>query len=390
MKIYVDCQLDNGTYSGTGALNPIYSSAPTAKVGDFLCGLTNTVNKHFKGTLDELRFYHRALSQSDIAALYNYPTTVNGNLAAGILGNDTTICTGNLQLDATSTWATSYLWSNGSTAPVLNVSTSGTYWVQINGMNCGQNGRDTIVIMAGNSSANLFPDTIVCKNQTIVLDAGGGFSAYSWNTGATTQTISTNVGGQFIVQALNSSTCIVVDTINVSTSSFNVPFAQFTTTSLPSGNLQITNTSLYTTTGYSWLFSTGGTDTATNPQYTFPCNVPVTVTLICYGHCGSDTTVKTITNLCDAIEDITQLLDLRVFPQPAESVVHIEYIFTKPENAKIRIYNTLGQLVFEEDTAAEVGKVQHKVEVQKWTATTYFLQIITQKGMAIKKIVLNR
>ena len=46
------------------------------------------------------------------------------------LGNDTTLCQGQT-LTLNGGLATSYLWSNGSTASSINASTSGTYWVQV-------------------------------------------------------------------------------------------------------------------------------------------------------------------------------------------------------------------------------------------------------------------
>jgi hypothetical protein len=60
------------------------------------------------------------------------------------LGQDTLICNGNLILDAQNTGAT-YLWSDGSTFPILFVNTTGTYWVDVtNSQNCTT--RDSITV----------------------------------------------------------------------------------------------------------------------------------------------------------------------------------------------------------------------------------------------------
>ena len=42
-----------------------------------------------------------------------------------------------------------------------------------------------------------FPDTIFCKGNSLVLDAGAGFLSYVWNTAATTQTITANQTGWY-------------------------------------------------------------------------------------------------------------------------------------------------------------------------------------------------
>lgn len=386
MDVYVDCQYDAGTYSGGGG-NLAYSADNIGRIGMFGCG---TSNYQFHGDIDELRFYHRELSASDVVALYNYPTPVNGNQIVGILGNDTTICPGqNLTLNATMPWATSYLWSNGSSSPTINVNSAGTYSVSVSGGLCGQGGGDTIVVSTGNSSANLFPDTVICKNQTLILDAGADAVSYSWSTGDTTQTITTNVGGTFIVQVQIAGGCTLIDTINVTGLTTNIPYSQFSYNFTPGGGVQINNTSLYST-SYSWLFSNGGADTTKNPQYNFPCNVPITVTLICYGHCGSDTTQTVITNLCNGIDDISQVVGLNVFPQPASTKLNIQYEVPYPQIAHILINNTLGQILYEEKPTYQQGEITKEIDIDKWVSGTYYLQIITNLGIANKKILIEK
>lgn len=70
MALYVDCQQDlSTTINGSGSSNPAYSMSNEGRLGDYKCGLSNPNNSHFNGRIDEVRFYHRALSQSEIIAL---------------------------------------------------------------------------------------------------------------------------------------------------------------------------------------------------------------------------------------------------------------------------------------------------------------------------------
>ncbi|MCX6282484.1 MAG: hypothetical protein NTU51_11040 [Bacteroidetes bacterium] len=61
---------------------------------------------------------------------------------------------------------------------------------------------------------NLGPDVAVCQGNSATFDAGSGWSTYLWNTGATTQTITTGTAGQYWVKATNAQ-CIAYDTINL-------------------------------------------------------------------------------------------------------------------------------------------------------------------------------
>lgn len=70
---------------------------------------------------------------------------------------------------------------------------------------------------------NLNPKPIVtlpedfdfCKGKTVILDAGSGFAAYLWNTGATTQTISVSTPGIYWVKVTNSFGCENTDSIQL-------------------------------------------------------------------------------------------------------------------------------------------------------------------------------
>lgn len=293
-----------------------------------------------------------------------------------------------ITLNATTAWANSYLWSNGSTGATLNVNTPGTYSVQITGGNCGQNGDDTIVISNGTLNIDLFPDTIICKNQTIVLDAGTGYNSYSWSTGDVTQAITITQSGTYIVQASNGNGCPVLDTIDVAYYPLNAPSAQFTFSYQPSGIIQFTNTSLYSS-SYSWSFSNGGTDTSQNPIHYFPCNQAITVTLISLGRCGSDTTQQTITYNCDGIEDIGASINLQIFPQPASETLHLSYTLENAENINFILYDILGKKVTEMQFAKETGTISHQIPISNLSKGIYTLRLSGQKGSTTRKVIVE-
>ncbi len=128
---------------------------------------------------------------------------------------DTTICTGStISLDASQNQATSYLWSNGSTASAINVNSGGNYWVSI------RNGCDTLIDSVTIiedfplQSFDLGNDTIFCAGN-ITLDAGDQTNAsYLWQDGSTGRFLTTSGTGTYYV-AVENACGILRDTINV-------------------------------------------------------------------------------------------------------------------------------------------------------------------------------
>jgi len=70
------------------------------------------------------------------------------------------------------------------------------------------------ILYVKNASINLGNDTVLCAGQNLILDAGSGFDTYFWNTTASTQTISIDTSGIYIVTVTKGS-CIQSDTIQV-------------------------------------------------------------------------------------------------------------------------------------------------------------------------------
>ncbi|MBL7703954.1 MAG: T9SS type A sorting domain-containing protein [Taibaiella sp.] len=129
------------------------------------------------------------------------------------LGNDTLICPGtSTTLNSnTTTPGVSRTWSTGATTPTITVNTAGTYSVQVSTPKC--TARDTIIVGIAPLPASNLTDTVeFCEGTTVQLDAGNTGADFLWNTGATTQSINVNNGGQYSVTVTNSHHCSVADT----------------------------------------------------------------------------------------------------------------------------------------------------------------------------------
>ncbi len=135
-------------------------------------------------------------------------TVVSGIINSNFLGTDTLFC-GTFQtitLDAGA--ASSWLWNNGQTSQTLVANTPGTYSVITNGSTSCPS-RDTIVIALA-SPPNLGEDTTLCEGSNYTLDAGTA-ETYLWNTGQTTQNLSVDSSGVYVVRTTRAN-CVFRDT----------------------------------------------------------------------------------------------------------------------------------------------------------------------------------
>lgn len=176
------------------------------------------------------------------------------------LGADTTYyCDGTVvTLDAGV--ASSYLWSTGSTASSIQVSTSGFYWVQnINGAGCSSG--DTVYV--GFNPLPVFdlgPATASACEQ-LLLNGFVPNATSSWNTGASSATLNvTSSGNYWLVNTFVSTGCQFSDTVFVTINPLPIVNLGNDTT-LCSYNQVLIDAG---NTGASYLWNTGATTQTIN------------------------------------------------------------------------------------------------------------------------------
>lgn len=130
------------------------------------------------------------------------------------LGNDTTICVGDtLALNAGNLGST-YLWSNNATSPTIDVTAPGTYYVTVTNIE-GQTSDTIIVALTALPVVNLGNDLSFCKGNSMVLNAGNNGADFKWNTNQTTQSITADTSGTYIVTVTDIYGCKGTDTIQI-------------------------------------------------------------------------------------------------------------------------------------------------------------------------------
>ncbi len=134
---------------------------------------------------------------------------------------DTTICPDSDLLISGPDDQTYYYWNDGTTSQQRPVTETGKYWVASADIGSCTSRVDTINVIVAMvpQSINLGNDTVVCKNNPILLDAADeAFTLYRWSTGEQTSSILAAYPGVYYVTA--SSDCYLgTDTIVISTPS---------------------------------------------------------------------------------------------------------------------------------------------------------------------------
>jgi len=199
-------------------------------------------------------------------------------------------------LGSTRVTADTFLWSTGATTETIEVTSPGTYWVRTDSSICTY--TDTFYVdEVLKPVVNLGPNDSICTGTAVTLASTVAYdttSTYLWSTGNTTATITTSVAATYWL-AVTDSGCTGSDTLIVALKP-PIPVNLGNDTAFCIGNTD-TLYSHDSTTGATFLWSTGATDSAiavtTSGTYWLTVNID--------GCSGSDTVIVTVNPLPVAI-----------------------------------------------------------------------------------------
>ena len=120
------------------------------------------------------------------------------------IGADTSlVCAGDTLILDASSLGTSFLWSDGSTAPTLAVTDAGMYAVTIEDA-CGT-GSDELEVFVQQMppTVDLGADQLLCAGETVFLNVTNDLSTYQWSDGSTQPMRAISTDGLFAVSVTN-------------------------------------------------------------------------------------------------------------------------------------------------------------------------------------------
>lgn len=267
----------------------------------------------------------------------------------------------------------SLFWSDGSGGSQINVTTPGTYWVEMTDTT-GCQASDTIVVSLGAIPLVNLGQPAICDSLPTLLDAGAGYASYALSTGATTQTINLANPGFVSVTVTNTAGCTGIDVVNVPAATS--PTASFTTVS----NWYTVQFIDASTGGgdYQWDFeSDGNIDaiTAGSTSFTYNNAAIYTATLIVTNACGSDTMSQTFYVGEIGFEE-SWLRGLSIYPNPAQNRLYLDMELNKGISLQWKIMDARGVVVLQGDEGKVAGNVQKEFDLQELHTGIYRLQLL--------------
>jgi gliding motility-associated-like protein len=137
------------------------------------------------------------------------------------LGKDTTICASDsLVLNAQNPFA-AFNWNVGAITQTLVVSSPGFYHVTVTDSNTCSNTDSFTLAFFALPMVDLGPDTVICDQDTLFLDAQNTTATFVWQDGSTNQTYFTLQAGTYTVTVTDTNTCSNTDSVMLNL--FNLP-----------------------------------------------------------------------------------------------------------------------------------------------------------------------
>jgi hypothetical protein len=144
---------------------------------------------------------------SDTTATYTSLLYSDPDTSVAVTGSLSFCPGGSVTLSATA--GQSYLWSNGDTTQSITTTQSGTYYAIITTADgCSDTtAQFSTTAFVGPNTTITASQTTICASDSTVITAAAGYS-YLWNTGDTTQSITTSNAGTYSVTLTTTDGCI--------------------------------------------------------------------------------------------------------------------------------------------------------------------------------------
>jgi gliding motility-associated-like protein len=207
--------------------------------------------------------------------------TVNALPPTPVIAADgpTTFCEGG-SVTLTSSAGSTYSWSTGETTPDINVTTTGSYSVKVtnaNGCTSASSAATVVTVNPIPDKPTISPGgpTTFCEGGSVTLTSSPS-SSYLWSTGETTQAIDVTSTGNYTVRVTSSTGCHSLSSAATPVTVNALPPTPAITASGPTTFCEGSNVTLTSSSGSTYLWSTGETTASINASISGNYSVRVT------------------------------------------------------------------------------------------------------------------
>lgn len=350
--------------------------------------------RFFKGDLDDFFLYNRALTPSEVLALYNDVPCLATPPSPGAISGNISVCQGASYVYSVAPvpGATSYTWSlpggwigTSTTNSIMTTAGPNSGTIAVAAGNCCGNSQvssQDVNVSAAPSLTVTAAQLTICKGNSATL-FGNGASTYTWNSFVVTPSlvVSPTVTTTYTLSGTNSSGCASSTTGTVFVTNNTLPTINITGpgTSCPNQTINLASNGAQT---YTWQpGNLNGFFVSVSPGVTTTYTVTGTDANGCY---NSATYTQTVSS-CAGINTISNVeASFVVFPNPNNGTFIVRYPAYK-KDSKIELLNELGQVVYETNIESAETKLNLKL-----SSGFYFIRLsVNGKIGSVQKITIS-
>ena len=282
----------------------------------------------------------------------------------------------------------------------LEVSDAGVYMATLS----NGNGCELIYEVVVTENADL---PVIGEIASEIFDCDNGYirlqpvdpnlDAYRWTNGlgvtlSVDNFLDVTEAGAYILYGSNTFGCTSVERVEIASNDIGVPTSAFDIAQNKDRDVSFINQTAGKVQSYEWNFGDGNMSTETNPVHQYSEYGEYIVTLVTAHTCGVSELSMTINVEADSqttsIDDIEGLEHFAMHPNPASSIVYLDAILDKADEATVTITNTLGELVMTENVHNKA--VNLVLNVAQLEAGVYNLQMSTTNGSIVRQLIIAR
>lgn len=277
-----------------------------------------------------------------------------------------------------------YQWSNNETTSTIDDLSIGSYTVTVTDANgCLTVSSGSITGTGGGPElSTLLTTSVSCYGETdafigVIVMNGTEPYTYQWNHGPTTEDLDDQAPGTYTLQVTDANGCVGIVTVEVA----EPDELMLIPSSLPSsGNDGVATVNVAGgTPPYEYLWSDGQTTQSATGLAAGDYSVMVTDINGCT--ISGSVTVNIFTNT----HNLENLTTFDVSPNPSTGQFVINLDFEVFEKMDIFVFNTLGQKIIDRNEAGKSLNIPINMNEQ---IGTYFVVIQTERGQAVKKVLI--
>ncbi len=316
-------------------------------------------------------------SSDTIQVIYNTSPVV-------ALGNDTTFCSNNGPITLVAPAGPyNFVWSDMSTGTTLNVSSTGNYYLDVTDSINGCVSTDSIMVNVPMSPAVTLNDTAFC-GTSVVLNGPAGSYMYMWSTTDTTQSITVNTSGNYVLTVTDSANgCVGIDSalVNVNANPTVTATASSFTPCVDDANVMLTGT------------PAGGTfagSSVTGSQFDPSIgagNYSIVYNYTDVNGCSGSDTIAINVNACVGVNENFAGSGMNVYPNPNSGLFTFAAADMNAKEMTIEIVTIEGQVIKSDKYSNVQGNFTEEINMNEFANGVYFMRVTTDGSVFTQRIV---